>query len=352
MTSGWVASDATSHVLEDANFRPTSLVSVAVAVDDRDEFDSKYREIVREKCESYGIPLERPVIKDSAVNKHVAEWERKDARRDIVEELLQINTLSNVHFTETTLGEPGDEVIPAYQTDPEEKRLISPGELRNEISPYYNLVSIWDYFDRIDDRFQHRNVMIDDFNGKESFLWRYIGEKSNSLQVVPKGDRIYPLLSLADLTMEYIKQEVNDWSDNKILDHLVDVTPGDSAYVKSYSIDESERLQQMAPLSTKPADTQMHYPHPTIYIETEWHQKEVKALDLYEIICEYAYQNGGCVKFFDERQDRDHLRENDIIVCIDGEKKEKHSRYNRLNNTRAAEVLTAENAVDKFLDSI
>jgi len=354
MSSGWVASDATRHVLSDSTFSPTSLVSVAVAVDDRADFDSDYREIIGEKCQKYGIPLERPVIKDDAINKHVAEWESETARRELVEDLLQIDTLSNIHFTETTLGEPGDKVIPAYQTDPDEKRLIGPHQLRDEIFPYYNLVSIWDYFDRIDDVFKYRNVLVDDFDGKESFLWRYIGEESDEFRVIPKGDRIYPLLSLADLTMEYIKQEVDDWSDDEILDHLVEVTPGDSAYVKSYSIDEAKKLQQMAPLSKKPADTQMHYPHPTIFIHTgdNWHKKEVKALDVYDVMCEYAYRNKGCVKFFDERQDRDYMSQGDIIVCLEENSKQEYERYNNLNHKRAIDILSVNEAMKRFLDEL
>lgn len=354
MTDGWVASDATSHVLTDKSFTPTSLVSVAIAVDNRDEFDNEYRSIVREKCKEYGIPFERPVIKDDIINKYVAEWERTKARRDIVETLLlEIDTLSNVHFTETTLGEKGDEVVPAYLTEPEERRLMAPRELRDKISPYYNLVSIWDYFNRIDEHFQHRNVMVDDFDGMESLLWREIGQKSNKFRVVPKGDRIYPLLSLADLTMEYIKQEVDNWSDDKIFEHLTKVAPGEEAYVKSHSLDSTEELQTMAPLSNKPADTEVHYPHPVIFIDTgEWHQKEVKTLDVYDVLCEYANKKGGCLKFLDERTDREYMKKNDIIVCIDEGGTEQYERYSELNDHRSVEIKSVREAMDDFLEDI
>lgn len=350
MSDGWVASDATSHTLEEKPFSPTSLVSVAVSVEDREEFNTKYREIVSDKCSEYDIPVERPVIKDSAINKHVSEWEREDARKDIVESLLQIDTIANIHFTETTLGGKGDETLPAYQAEPDKTRVITPGELRNEISPYYNLISIWDYFDRIDDVFKYRNVMVDDFDGKDSFIWRYIGSNSNELHVIPKGDRIYPLLSIADLTMEYVKQEVSDWSDDEILNHLVEVTPGDSAFVKAFSIDSTDKLHKMAPLSTRSANTQVHYPHPMIFFDTgdHWHKKEVEALDLYEIACEYASQETGAVKFIDERADRDVFREGDIIICMDESRSKKYKRYSNLNSNRAVDVLTSEDAMEEF----
>lgn len=354
MTDGWVASDATSHVLTDEPFTPTSLVSVAIAVDDRDEFDSQYRSIVRSKCREYGIPFERPVIKNTVINKYVAEWEREEARRDIVETLLlDIDVLSNVHFTETTLGERGDEVVPAYPTEPNERRLMSPEELRNHISPYYNLVSIWDYFERIDEEFQHRNVMIDDFDGKESHLWRDVGRKSNEFRVVPKGDRIYPLLSLADLTMEYIKQEVDYWSDDEIFDHLVEVAPGDEAYVKSHSLDSTEALQKMAPLSHRPADTAVHYPHPVVFVDTgQWEQADIETLDIYDVLCEYASREGGCLKFIDEHTDRDYMQESDIIVCVDEANTDRYERYSVLNDHRAVETVSAREVMDEMLTEI
>lgn len=346
-----MASDATSHVLTDEPFTPTSLVSVAIAVDDRNEFDSRYRSIVGEKCRKFGIPFERPVIKNTVINKYVAEWEREEARRDIVETLLlEVDALSNVHFTETTLGERGDEVIPAYHTEPGERRLMSPRELRDQIAPYYNLVSIWDYFERIDEEFQHRNVMIDDFDGKESHLWREIGRKSNEFRVVPKGDRIYPLLSLADLTMEYIKQEVDNWSDDEIFRHLTEVAPGDEAYVKSYSLDSTDELQKMAPLSNRPADTAVHYPHPVVFVDTgQWHQKEVTSLDVYDVLCEYASRQDGCLKFIDERTDREYMEESDLIVCVDEDDTGQYERYSALNDHRSVETRSAREAMGDLL---
>lgn len=352
MADGWVASDATSHTLKNEPFSPTSLVSVAIAVDDREKFDEEYRSIVQEKSEEHEIPLERPVIKNDVINKFVSEWEKESVRKDIVETLLiEIETISNVHFTETTLGKKGDKVIPAYLTNPEERKLLSPRRLRDQISPYYNLVSIWDYFERIDEHFQHRNVMVDDFDGKESLLWQEIGKKSNKLKVVPKGDRIYPLLSLADLTMEYIKQEVDDWSDSEIFNHLTEVAPGDAAYVKSHSLDAESELEKIAPVSKKPADTQLHYPHPVIFIDSgSSGQKDIKSLDVYDILCEYVYEQEGCLKFIDERADRDYMRSGDVIVCADDKDKKKYEKYNKLNDQKAIEVKSINSAMHEYLD--
>lgn len=351
MTDGWVASDATSYVLTDEPFTPTSLLSVAIAVDDRDEFEARYRSIVREKCTEFDVPFERPVIKDGVINKYVAEWERGEARQDIVETLLrETESLSNVHFTETTLGQEGDEVVPAYSAEPEERRLVSPRELRDQISPYYNLVSIWNYFDRVEEQLQHRNVMVDDFDGQESQLWRTIGGKSSELRVVPKGDRIYPLLSLADLTMEYVKQEVDDWTADEIFQHLTEVMPGDGVHVESCSLDSTTELEQMAPRSTVPADTEVHYPHPIVFVDTgQWHQEEVRTLDVYDVLCEYASRQGGCLKFIDERTGRDYMEESDVIVCVDEADTEQYERYSALNDHRSVETKSAREAMGNLL---
>ncbi|MEZ3143775.1 hypothetical protein [Halobaculum sp. MBLA0143] len=347
MGSSWVASDATSHTLDDKPFSPTSIVSVAVAVEDREEFGSEYREIVSSVCDEYDIPYERPVIKNGEINTHIGEWSRRAVRKELVEDLLGIGVLKNVHVTETTLGQPGDQVVPIFQTDDSSRRLASPQEVRDKIQPYYNLVSIWDYFEEIDKRFQHRNVLVDDFSGNDSLVWRKVGEESDQLNVVPKGDRVYPLLSLADLTMEYVKQQVDDWSDDEILNLLVEVTPDDSAFVQANSLDTVEDLRKMVPLSEKPADTEAHYPHPIVFIHAGgWHRREVESLDFYDLACEWACEQDGCVKFLNKENDREYMKGGDLIVDVD--KTGDINHYSEFNHERQVEILKLEEAMERF----
>lgn len=344
----WVASDASTHTLHSRKYKPTSLVGVAIAVDSLDEFNRQYTQIISEKNDKYNIDRRRIATKTDDLNKQSAEWILDDAVRDIVESLFELDVIANIHFTETTFGQEDDVVVPAYlETD--SPKVLGPDNLRDKINSYYNIVPVWDYLRVHGDKpFAHHNVMVDDFGGKESEIWRYVGRKSDQLKVIPKGDHVYPLLSLADLTMKYVKQEVPEWNEDAIQNHLEDVTPKNSAFVEARSIDTREDLEQMAPKSRNPAKTSLHYPHPIVLIDRgQFDQDRVELMKIYDVICEYVRAADGCVKFFVESQDLAQMTEEDYLVCLDQGSKY-YNKYNNLENNISFDVIGPEETISNF----
>lgn len=343
-----MASDSSTHTVKNSEYDPETLVSVAIAVDDLDDFNDQYHSIVSDGCSRHDVSPRRSVVKSYDLNEFAPEWEREAALRDIVENLLQIDTIANVHFTETTLGEEGQEVIPAYRTEGT-PQVLGPEEARKDIRSYYNLVPVWDYLRNYGDAsFGYHNVMVDDFGGKETDIWYSIGEKSERLRVIPKGDEVYPLLAMTDLTMSYIAQEVSDWHEDAIQDHLENVTPDKSAFANARSIDSMDDLKKIVPRSRRPVKTQIHHPHPRICLERgKMDKKKMKTTEVFDQICEYAKDQEGCVKFFNESQDLKHMNDTDYLVSLD-ETADLYRKYKNISNMYPFDVVGPDNIEDTF----
>lgn len=343
----WIGSDATSHrVTNDDGFECSSLIALAIAVDDRSEFNTKYREILNRESEEYDILIKRPVLKTHELEDSSTEWQYDSITTDFVAELLEIDCISNIHIIITTLVR---QTAPAYEETEDGKAYLGPQKIEDKITSYYNLISVWDYMDEYSDApWGTTNVLLDDFGGKDNIPWRRLGKGSDELRVIPQGDNTYPILSLADLTMDYIKDNVDEWSEEEIQTELEGVTPDDSAFVNTKSLDSEQEIEEIVPISRHSIERSHHYPHPIICISRgNISKNRLKRYDIFHEASEYAYENSGCVKFFDEGEDRHLLGNEDYIVCID-DKTENYEKYTRLNNDNAPMVVSVADAFDEF----
>lgn len=356
-SDGWVASDATKYTFHDERPNWISLAAVAIAVDDVNEYNREYIEIVEGKCEEYGIETCHPLIKNEDVNRWVSDWERDEARRDIVTTLLQIETIREIQFVETSLDPMW---ITVFEDKEDSKRRINSQEfMNNYLEKYYNIIAIWEYLRKKRTRPEHlpysdwpihRNVMTDDFGGHINEAWIDVGDLANEIRVIPQGDKTYPLLSLADLTMNMVKQEVPTWDEQDIYEYLRDVTPDDSAWVDSIAIDHGPDLAKMVPHLPENIRTILHYPQPKIYIEVgdALDSDKARSLDIFQHVCRFALESGGCVKFFNENHDRDYMAKGDYLITL-GDNAGSLRDYEELNDQRRVKVLN-RNQAKEFLD--
>lgn len=357
--SGWVASDATKYKFHDQRPNWVSLAAVAVAVDDIGEFNSEYFGIVEEKSEEYGIHTQHPVIKDEDITRWVTDWERSDARQDIVSELLSIDTIREIQFVETSLSPMW---VTLFEENEDDKTRIEAQEFMNKfLEKYYNIIAIWEYLRKKNTRphhlpFQdwpiHTNVLTDDFGGHISEAWLDVGRLADEIRVIPQGDKTYPLLSLADLTMDMVKQQVDEWDEQEIYEFLKDITPKESAYVDSRAIDHGEDLERMIPHTTDSIRGILHYPSPTMYIETaSMDTKKAKKLDIFSHLRKFAQENGGCVKFFDETHDRDYMTRDDYLITL-SDSVGALGDYGALNDRKSVTVMNRDEAKAFLVDEL
>jgi hypothetical protein len=343
LTGGWVASDATIYSLKDERPDWLSLVSVAIAVDDLVEFDEKYTEIIEEKSEEHNINCRHPIIKNSDINQWTSDWNRKEVREDIVTSLLQISNISNIQIVETSLHSEWVTIFKDKENKKKQRR--SEKFISEDLQPYYNLISIWEYLRKAGDRPDtHKNVLTDDFSGKVSPAWIQTGKMSDDLRIIPKGDQTYPLLSLSDLTLELVKQEVDNWHEKDIYEYLRGVTPDDSAYIDSDAIDEKRDLKLIAPNRVHNINTVKHYPSPTYYVDTDGVGKNtLRSTEFYNHILRLAWTKDGCVKLFQENQDREYMSSEDTLICMKNSTS-KYSYLTELNDNQAPTLLNVNEA--------
>jgi hypothetical protein len=347
LAGGWVASDATIYSLEDERPDWLSLVSVAIAVDDMVEFEDKYTSIIETKLQDHGIQFRHPIIKNSDINQWTTDWERKEVRKDIGTSLLQIDNIDNLQIVETSLH---SEWVTIYREQENHKnKRRSEKFIEHDLQSYYNLISIWEYLRKSEDRpTTHRNVLTDDFSGKTSPAWTQIGKMSNEIHIIPKGDETYPLLSLADLTLELVKQEVDDWHEQDIYEYLREITPDDSAWIDSDGIDEERELRNIAPHRKYNINTAQHYPSPTYYIDTTGVGKDtLRSTEFYNHILRLAWKTDGCVKLFEEKQDREYMTSEDFLIAMDGNTG-RYSYLEELNDTAVPTILDIDETKDKL----
>ena len=345
---GVIGSDSTTNEFDEYIPDGINLVSVAVAVDDVDSFVDDYFEITSAKVDQYGMKVQSPILKDKFISRWVPDWQQQDARRDIVISLLGIESIDTIQVTETYLR---PRWLECYFDDPgPNKRMKARDFVSKDLHLYYNIVSVWKYLNEYEGGPDtHYNVVTDDCEGEVSEAWEEIGEWSDRLRVIPNGDRTHPVLSLADLLTGLLKQEVYPMKANELRSYLIETDT--AGYVNADSINNGSDLRKVTPRLSEHIRTDLHYPDPTVYIKRDKVPKtKIKSFDLFDYACMYAYMEGGCVKFFDENNDRHHLSSDDIIVCM--RDVGNVESYRDMNDSTSVNVLAAQDAMSKFKSRI
>jgi len=349
MTSnGIIAADATKNEFHEQHPHGVNVVSVAVAVDDHAEFNEEYFNIIKEKIDLYDIKLPHPILKSKDISRYIPTWQVEEAKKDIVLDLLSIDVLDTIYVTETYLTPKWIELY--SEQEDSFRRMISHDFVKEILFQYYDIASIWKYLERYQGGDEtHYNVMTDYFSGQVFRAYQEVGEWADDFLIIPQGDQTYPVLSMADLVTGLLKQEVYPLRKDEIEDYIKDETPG---YVVADSVYEGDDLERLVPHVKDGIRTDLNLPDPTIYIARGDVPKDrVTSLDVFHHACIYAQTQNGCVKFFEENNDRHHFSGEDILVCIDGNI-EKYTDYERLNTTYSITTFDAESAIDHFLDNI
>jgi len=332
-----------------------SLLSVALAVENIDLFDSKYKDIVSDKKSEYNIRVPFDIIKNKDINRWVADWVVEEARIDIATSLLDIESVETIQITETYF-EPA--WVDIYKDDNHShERVDAQNLLTGKLSSYYNLVSIWKYINNDGSRptETRKNVLTDDFTGKYNRMWSELGGTSEHLNIVPNGDQTYPLLSATDVIMGYLEQEIYPLFAQNIYEHFrsfYDDESENDAWIDAdgLSTNSEYEFERMIPNRDETVRRSQHYPKPTVYIDRgDIERKELESLDVMRYACNYAHQKRGCVKSLDLQVDRHYITGGDLIVAL-GSQTNHLTRLSKLN--KSVKLIEGDEAIDYFQDNM
>jgi hypothetical protein len=165
------------------------------------------------------------------------------------------------------------------------------------------------------------NVYLDNFNPKEvTNAWEFIKERQCKIHVVPKGDQCNPLISTADIILEYLdytmmKEKIR--LDVREIQRLLSSFGISEPFVKHVG---SKDISNIIPKSGDKIPKWDDYIHPIVYVITEriidkeknWIEKS----PVYQYLLWYAWKVNGGLKFISSDQDFKLVDKRDYLVYL------------------------------------
>jgi len=199
----------------------------------------------------------------------------------------------------------------------------------DKLQTYYSYIPVWKVI-------QYRrlfgvNIFIDNFNeSEETDAWRCMKNNQNRIHVVPKGDQCNPLISTADILLEYLDYAIK--ANHVRLDvceiqKLLQELGISYAYVIHVG---SRDITKLVPMSKDKIPKKEDYHHPIVYVipegviekEKEW----IERSRIYQYLLWYAWYIGGGLKFISSDKDYKLVDKQDHLVYL-GKIGENKARY-------------------------
>lgn len=330
-----VAADATKN--EHGTF--FNLIGAAVAFKSYHKFREEYFEIVEDFIDKYNLNFNYPVLKTADLTKNVPTYDLSDAKKELVEQILQSEQISEIFVTKTYIKRSVNYL---------NKEMKGVSFARDYLFQYYPIVPLWRYYHNFHDN-KFRHTVIDSIQGKITKAWKYVGKSSSIVSVIPHGDETHPCLSTADLICGYVSSAIFPSYKQNIYENLKDITP---AYVRTESIDDAfeDHLIPEYKYSLKPETL---YPHPIVLVKSnELKPKSIlPETEVFKKLLQYAEKCGGCVVIADLDNHHRILNDGDIIACMDDAAFKEMYQIQQLNRGRDFKVLDLDNTHQLLEDS-
>lgn len=325
------------------------LIGVAIVVTDREEFRRNYVESTSELYGEYGIDRENEVIKSDHLSRNVPSYRLTEVRDRIGREILDTESIGRINTTICWHETEVDTPIGSFDG----------GEFVNRfVKPYFPVVTLWQYHRSQLEYDPVETAMVDDFSGKITKAWKYVGNEFD-LTVVPKGDLTYPELSAADIVASALESVLPDdepyteydrYVDGWLLDRLPNT---DDQYVQTDFVSHESDEWTIDHIKPHKYDVRPHlsYPHPVIFLEESvLSGKDREAIDRSQLLgylCTVARNMGGCVTKFDVDTFPFTVRSGDYVV-YNPARPEKAKTLRNLHPSTDITLVSADTAPEVF----
>lgn len=311
----------------------TYLIATTLHIRNLENFRKSYFEVIEEFCSRNNIKKCYPVIKSGDISTHIPGFDFREERQQLISDLWDIEEIKKVH---TIFGYHPEEVV-LYGHNKQKGLDFLKGPLFN----YFPLISIWSYLNYEDNRehiYPDDIVKIDGINGKITKAWKDVGKFFNKIEIIPKGDEIYPELSWVDLVSNYIARTLPysttfENEDSEIIYKPIPIFDlSDDIYITHEYIN-SGHDEFIVPDLHHDIKAKKFYPHPIYYITYDdiVKKEHVEQTTFFERVKEKAYAEDGCVKFMDISRDINNIQNGDYIISISESKNEAIKRYIAMN---------------------
>jgi hypothetical protein len=297
-------------------------LGLSLAFENVDSFKKRYYKFFEELKDKFNIDNPRVVFKSYDLKTIFPYEDYPKIARRFIDEVISDDVSVNVVFSSFSTQK-----IPKIRYLKEEIHIMD--FLRGHLPQYYAYIPVWKTLQST--KWFGINVYLDNINPKEvTNAWEFIKENQCKIHIVPKGDQCNPLISSADIILEYLdytmmKEKIR--LDVKEIQRLL-INFG---ILKSFVMHVgSKDIPDIIPKSSDKIPKQDDYIHPIVYVITEriinkerdWIEKS----PVYQYLLWYAWKVNGGLKFISSDQDFKLVDKNDILVYL-GETGKNKARY-------------------------
>ncbi len=311
-------------------------LGVAVEFRDYEEFRGDYFTALRDVSAHHGVTINRRVIKGSDIYQVVPDHLLREYVDELTSRILGSENISHIQVTHTILQQ---DVLYPWRPSP----ILGVRFVEAHLANYYPIIPLYEYYYNGGSA---ESAVLDGITGFITRAWLELARSATEgVYIVPHGDETHPCLSLCDLAILGIKQNVYPLREESALAYLSSVVH-DSTTVHSNFITDGliDLMRARYPYDIKP---HKYYLHPLFIIDRgkEFPEAIVRNSDIYGIAHDLAETVGGSSFFIKAEDQWRILREGDVIVCLSTESYERMLQLGRLNPVRNIGIFDVEHFV-------
>lgn len=290
-----------------------SLVGIGVSTRDFQVFGKAYDNAIQKSLKSCDLKQNRDILCNFDFLKLFQEC-RKPIHQIFFNEIAPHIESINVFYT---LFNPTIKMRWMGYKEKELKHKLSKpylefDEILDKVVNYFPAICVW----RIKDFLNENNISchLDNFSLQPCDAWKEI--KDMPLKVFFSGDKCNPLISTADIVINLLQLRLAKARKFYQYGNFRSILPELNNKVFECSISH-RHYNSISPLDNKLINLRDYMQHPIIYIlnESEFiDSNELKSDSIMDKVYNLAYAKCGCVKIYDKKEDKRHIKDGDYII--------------------------------------
>jgi hypothetical protein len=221
----------------------------------------------------------------------------------------------------------------------------------NFLHQYFPIVTLWRHHQN-NQRYVPSDAVVDNATGRIADCWGTVGNEFD-LRIVPNGDMTYPSVSTADIIASKLRTKLLPIEPlgrykNVAYDWLKQNRHESDPFINTESVNQ-EYKEQIVPRHPHHIHSELHYPHPVVFIhDTVLNDSEkglIQSTKFYNKSSQYAYDNLGCVTNLNVNEWPFVAKSGDVVIHTAGEVTDKVRHLDRLSPDLDIEVCTPESFV-------
>ncbi|MCL5876348.1 MAG: hypothetical protein M1540_00870 [Candidatus Bathyarchaeota archaeon] len=347
--TGIIACDSTNYERWKPSARFNALIGVAVQIDDISAFKSNYTKSIQSFFEKNGLQLKKKVYCSSELAGMffdvlgLGHEEYKKALWELVNDICTDSNVTVFHASCNTQKYPHVNVFLEDATMGKMQPIPTMEFLRDWLSQYYVYISAWKLLKCLN--VGGRHVLLDVFKGPISYAWNEL-VKNNKVEIVNLGDECNAYVSTADLVARLINEALGSLKISQ--ENIEQLNINCKEFHVHYCFHND--LRSLVPIyeggrckTGRQINLPSYWRKPMVYIlregtdtireDNEWLRKT----PFYNIVCNFAFDVDGCVKFYDKNEDKAFIS-GDKLVFYGSKGKEKATEIKEITDGLGIDV--------------